>query len=103
MAHGIQINNNIKKEIDIALEDIERIFNEVGIHKYEILHIQTFREDLPVNHASNGTDLDPIVNDRLYLVGDGVKGKGGIEVEGIAMGVIKVVDRINNLNYYYNK
>ncbi|MBW9221278.1 NAD(P)-binding protein [Methanothermococcus sp. SCGC AD-155-M21] len=98
MAHGIQINNNIKKEIDVALGDIERIFNEVGIYKYEILHVQTFREDMPVNHASNGTDLDPIINDRLYLVGDGVKGKGGIEVEGIVLGVFKVIDKINNLN-----
>jgi hypothetical protein len=30
------------------------------------------------------------VND-LYIVGDGAKGKGGIEVEGVALGVMNVM------------
>ncbi|HID47346.1 MAG TPA: NAD(P)/FAD-dependent oxidoreductase, partial [Methanococcaceae archaeon] len=57
---------------------------------------QTFRDEIPVNHASSGTDVDPIVDRRLFLVGDGAKGKGGIEVEGIALGVSKVVRWIEN-------
>ncbi|UXM84617.1 NAD(P)-binding protein [Methanococcus aeolicus] len=97
MVHGIQITNNVKKEIDIMLNDIENIYSEKNIN-YEIIHIQSYRDDMPVNHASNGTDLNPIVNDRLYLVGDGVKGKGGIEVEGVALSVMKVMDSINNIN-----
>ena len=97
MAHGIQITNNIKKEIDIMLNDIENIYSEKNIN-YEIIHIQSYRDEIPVNHASNGTDLDPIVNDNLYMVGDGVKGKGGVEIEGIALSVMKVVGNINNIN-----
>jgi len=94
MAHAIQVKDNVKKEIDVVLEDIDRLFRDANIEDYEILHIQTFRDDIPVNHASSGTDIDPIVDNRLYLVGDGVKGKGGIEVEGIALGVSKVVSWI---------
>ncbi|NPA62889.1 MAG: NAD(P)/FAD-dependent oxidoreductase [Methanococci archaeon] len=95
MTHQTQITNNIKKEIDLGLEDIENIFKDID---YKILHIQSYRDDLPVNHASNGTDVDNIICDKLFLVGDGAKGRGGIEVEGIAMGVLKVYDFIvNNL------
>ena len=97
MVHGAQIGNNVKKEIDIVLEDIEYLFNLKGID-YDILHIQSYRDDIPVNHSSNGTDIDPIIYDNVFIVGDGAKGKGGIEVEGISMGVLKVVDYINN-NY----
>ncbi|MDK2790332.1 MAG: hypothetical protein PWP15_839 [Methanothermococcus sp.] len=92
MVHATQLRNNTKKEIDIVLDDIEDLFNEID---YEILHIQSYMDNWPVNHASNGTDLDPIVNDRLYLVGDGVKGKGGIEVEGVALSVMKVMNQFN--------
>ncbi len=95
MAHATQIKDNIKNEIDIVLNDIEQLFSENNINDYEILHIQTYRDEIPVNHASNGTDINPIVNDRLYLVGDGVKGKGGIEVEGVALSVMRVVDETN--------
>ena len=94
MTHQTQLTNNIKKEIDLGLEDIENLFKGKD---YRILHIQSYRDDWPVNHASNGTDIDNIVNDKLYLVGDGAKGRGGIEVEGIAMGVLKVVEHINNV------
>jgi len=95
MAHALQLRDNIKREIDIVLEDIERLFGKAN---YEILHIQTFRDDIPVNHASSGTDVDPIVDGRLFLVGDGAKGKGGIEVEGIALGVSKIVKYIENIS-----
>ena len=95
MAHATQIKDNVKNEIDIVLNDIEQLFSENNINNYEILHIQSYRDEIPVNHASNGTDLNPIVNDKLYLVGDGVKGKGGIEVEGVALSVLKVVGEIN--------
>lgn len=97
MAHGIQITNNVKKEIDLILEDVEQLYSKENIN-YEVLHIQSYRDDLPVNHASNGTDLDPIVNNNLFMVGDGVKGKGGIEVEGVALSVIKV---LNYIDKYY--
>ncbi|HID47365.1 MAG TPA: NAD(P)/FAD-dependent oxidoreductase [Methanococcaceae archaeon] len=101
MAHALQVKEDVKKEIDIVLEEIDRLFREENIGDYQILHIQTFRDDIPVNHASNGTDVDPIVNKRLYLVGDGAKGKGGMEVEGIALNVSKVVDWIEKRRLFY--
>ncbi|WP_456416839.1 NAD(P)-binding protein [Methanocaldococcus sp.] len=99
MTHQAQITNNVKKEIDLGLEDIDRLFKGKD---YRILHIQSYRESWPVNHASNGTDIDNIVNDKLFLVGDGCKGRGGIEVEGIALGVLKVVNYIEHLNKKMN-
>ncbi|MBP2143272.1 phytoene dehydrogenase-like protein [Methanococcus voltae] len=101
MAHATQIKNNINDEIDLVLEDIDNLFSEefTGHEKedYKILAIQTYRDECPVNHASNGTDLKPVINDKLYLVGDGVKGKGGIEVEGVSLSVIEVLNHINKL------
>ncbi|MCS3900770.1 NAD(P)-binding protein [Methanococcus voltae] len=101
MAHATQIKNNVNDEIDLVLEDIDDIFaNEFVGHKkegYKILAIQTYRDECPVNHASNGTDVKPVINDRFYLVGDGVKGKGGIEVEGVALSVLEVLAHLNKL------
>ncbi|ENN95643.1 hypothetical protein J422_06738 [Methanocaldococcus villosus KIN24-T80] len=94
MTHQAQISNNVKKEIDLGLEDIDKLFKNID---YKILHIQSYRDDFPVNHAKNGHDVGNIINDRLYLVGDGAKG-GDMEVEGIAIGVLKVVNHINQLN-----
>ncbi|WP_456472321.1 NAD(P)-binding protein [Methanocaldococcus sp.] len=91
MTHQAQITNNIKKEIDLGLEDIERLFKNID---YKILHIQSYRDGVPVNHVKSGIYINNKVNDKLFLVGDGAKGKGGIEVEGIAMGVLKVVNYI---------
>jgi len=56
--------------------------------KYEVLLIQSYSGGWPVNRASSGSDngnKTPIKN--LFIVGDGAKGKGGIEVEGVALGV----------------
>ncbi len=86
MSHQYLRSKNIKKEIDLGLEDIDNLFKGKD---YKILLIQSYRDEWPVNHSYENL-LDNKVNDKLYLVGDGVKGKGGIEVEGIAMGVLKV-------------
>jgi phytoene dehydrogenase-like protein len=45
--------------------------------------------------VSSGSDIGyrtPVHN--LYIVGDGAKGKGGIEVEGVALGVRNVMKEI---------
>jgi len=93
MLHATQLKNNTKSEIDIVLNDIEKLFSGKD---YEIISVQSYSNGWPVNHASNGTDLNPIVRNNFFLVGDGVKGAGGIEVEGVAMSVIKVLDYINS-------
>ena len=85
MAHQRITSSNFKKEKERGLEELEILFKG---KKYEVLAAQIYRENNPVNYAASGQDLDqktPI--EGLYLVGDCAKGKGGIEVEGIALGV----------------
>lgn len=76
---------HLEEEIDMGIKDLEQIFPNKN---YEILLTQSYYNGWPVNRSSSGTDIGnttPITG--LYVVGDGAKGKGGIEVEGIALGV----------------
>jgi phytoene dehydrogenase-like protein len=85
MAHQSLNSTNIKKEKEKGLEDLEILFNRID---YQVLAIHVHRENNPVNHALSGQDMDqktPITG--LYLVGDSAKRQGGMEVEGIALGV----------------
>lgn len=76
---------NLEKEIELGLEDLQDIFAN---KEYEVLLIQSYSNEWPVNRSPSGADLrnrTPLSN--LFVVGDGAKGKGGIEVEGVALGV----------------
>ncbi len=87
--------DDIEKEIDLGLEDLKDIF---AGKEYEVLLIQSYSNGWPVNRSPSGADLrnrTPVPN--LYIVGDGAKGKGGIEVEGIALGVKNCIQDILNL------
>jgi phytoene dehydrogenase-like protein len=84
--------NHLEEEIDLGLNDLEEIF---AGKKYEILLIQSHSGGWPVNRSASGLDVGnktPFPN--LYVVGDGAKGEGGIEVEGIALGVSAIMDII---------
>jgi phytoene dehydrogenase-like protein len=84
----------LEEEIDLGLKDLSEIF---AGRDYEILLIQSYSGEWPVNRSSSGTDLTnrtPI--EGLYVVGDGAKGKGGIEVDGIALGVRNAMKDISN-------
>jgi phytoene dehydrogenase-like protein len=86
--------DSLEEEIDLGLSDLANIF---AGRDYEVLLIQSYSGEWPVNRSSSGTDLTnrtPI--DRLYVVGDGAKGKGGIEVDGIALGVRNAMKDILN-------
>ena len=77
--------DDLDKEIELGLEDLRDIF---AGKEYEVLLTQSYSNEWPVNRSPSGADLNnktPITN--LYVVGDGAKGEGGIEVEGIALGV----------------
>jgi phytoene dehydrogenase-like protein len=83
---------NIEAEIELGIQDLKEIFPG---KKYEVLLIQSYHDDWPVNRAASGTDPGnetPIP--KLYVVGDGAKGKGGIEVEGVALGVAATMKKI---------
>lgn len=85
MAHQKVTSQNFEKEKKKGLEDLDILFKG---KEYEVLAVQIYRKNNPVNRASAGQDLDqktPFTG--LYLVGDSAKGEGGIEVEGIALGV----------------
>lgn len=92
MSHQAIITDEVKSEINLGLLDLKQLFPG---KKYEVLLIQSYSSGWPVNRASSGTDngnKTPVRN--LYIVGDGAKGKGGIEVEGVALGVRNVMGEI---------
>ena len=89
MSHQAVISDDLNHEIALGFLDLKRLFPG---KKYEVLLIQSYSNGWPVNRASSGNDIGnrtPVSN--LYVVGDGAKGKGGIEVEGVALGVRNVM------------
>ncbi|MDD5474508.1 MAG: NAD(P)/FAD-dependent oxidoreductase [Candidatus Methanoperedens sp.] len=92
MSHQAVVSDNLNDEIALGLLDLKRLFPD---KKYEVLLVQSYSNGWPVNRVSSGADTGnktPIRN--LYVVGDGAKGKGGIEVEGVALGVRNVMREI---------
>ncbi|WP_445474745.1 phytoene desaturase family protein [Methanococcoides methylutens] len=82
----------LEDEIDLGIKDLEEIF---AGKDYEVLLTQSYYNGWPVNRSSSGSDIGnttPI--EGLYVVGDGAKGKGGIEVEGVALGVMNTMKLI---------
>ncbi|KGK98057.1 phytoene dehydrogenase [Methanococcoides methylutens] len=82
----------LEDEIDLGIKDLEEIF---AGKDYEVLLTQSYYNGWPVNRSSSGSDIGnttPI--EGLYVVGDGAKGKGGIEVEGVALGVKNTMNLI---------
>ncbi|MBU6997049.1 MAG: NAD(P)/FAD-dependent oxidoreductase [Theionarchaea archaeon] len=92
MAHQRASSGNFGKEKEKGLSELEKLFGG----RYEVLNIQIYRSSNPVNHAASGQDLDQVTPvEGLYLVGDSAKGEGGIEVEGIALGVERLLSVIS--------
>ena len=92
MSHQALISDDLRGEINLGLLDLQQLFRG---KKYEVLLIQSYSGGWPVNRASSGSDngsSTPVKN--LYIVGDGAKGKGGIEVEGVALGVRNAIEEI---------
>lgn len=93
MSHQVLQSDDIQREIELGLKDLEAIFNG---KEYEVLMVQSYRDGWPVNRAESGSctsNTTPIRG--LYIVGDGAKGKGGIEVEGVALGVENTLSLLN--------
>jgi len=92
MSHQAMISEDTRTEINLGLLDMRKLFPD---KKFEILLIQSYSDGWPVNRASSGSDTGnatPVKN--LYIVGDGAKGHGGIEVEGVALGVGNLMKEI---------
>lgn len=92
MTHQTMLTNDVQEEIRLGLQDIKNMFPG---KKYSVLMVQSYKDDWPVNRISSGFDLGNLTPVKgLYVVGDGAKGKGGIEVEGVALGVMKLLDML---------
>ena len=91
MSHQPLTSTNLTEEIHLGLKDLTDLFG----NRFEILLVQSYYDGWPVNRMASGYDAPNRTQYKnLYLVGDGAKGKGGIEVEGIALGVERVVSTI---------
>lgn len=92
MSHQTMLSEDLEHEIHLGLADLKKLFPD---REYEVLLVQSYSNGWPVNRAASGSDTGnttPLSN--LYIVGDGAKGKGGIEVEGIALGVRNAMKEI---------
>ncbi|GFO95902.1 phytoene dehydrogenase-like oxidoreductase [groundwater metagenome] len=98
MSHQTVLSDNLEEEIKLGLSDLKRFFPE---KKYEVLMAQSYSGMWPVNRASSGSDTGNVTPvDDLYIVGDGARGKGGIEVEGVALGVRNVMRELGVSSQY---
>ncbi|HMK46306.1 MAG TPA: NAD(P)/FAD-dependent oxidoreductase [Methanocella sp.] len=93
MSHQAMRTADVQQEIRLGLQDLKSLFQG---KKYSVLMVQSYRDDWPVNRISSGYDLGNLTPVKgLFVVGDGAKGKGGIEVEGIALGVRNMLELFN--------
>ncbi len=97
MTHQALKNENIKKEQKLGLEDLHYLFPDLE-REGEVLMVQTYLDGNPVNRVASGQHIEfPMEN--VYVVGDANKGEGGIEVEGIALGVMKTLQSLGIRNF----
>lgn len=89
MAHHALRGRNVRKERELGLREVEELFPEG-----EVLMVQTYLDGNPVNRVASGQHLELPLED-VFVVGDAYKGEGGIEIDGIALGVMKVLQRLN--------
>ncbi len=91
MSHQPLKSTNLTEEINLGLKDLTDLFG----NRFEILLVQSYYDGWPVNRMAAGNDAPNRTRYKnLYLVGDGAKGKGAVEVEGVALGVERVVSTI---------
>ncbi len=85
---------DVSEEAAIGVRDLRTIFPDFDDH-CEVLMVQSYKGEWPVNRASSGQHLDytgPIRG--LFYVGDAVKPQGLMETEGVAAGVREVVHKV---------
>ncbi|ASJ06089.1 phytoene desaturase family protein [Thermococcus pacificus] len=93
MLHHALQSKNVKAEQRKGIEDIYRIFPNLD-EEGEILLIQTYLDGNPVNRVASGQTVEDFPIQDVYIVGDAYKLPGGIEVDGIALGVMRTLERL---------
>ncbi|MCS4541170.1 MAG: FAD-dependent oxidoreductase [Euryarchaeota archaeon] len=99
ISHQPLLSTDIKKEIEIGLEDLKSLIPSFD-QDCEILLIQSYHNGWPVNRAASGLDIGsvtPLKN--LFLVGDSVKEPGWIDTEGVASGVEQILEYLSKIFY----
>ncbi|NJD98509.1 NAD(P)/FAD-dependent oxidoreductase [Thermococcus sp. LS1] len=93
MLHHALQSRNVKAEQKKGINDIYRIFPDID-NEGEILLIQTYLDGNPVNRVASGQLVEDFPIRDIYVVGDAYKMPGGIEVDGIALGVMRVLEKL---------
>ncbi len=93
MLHHALQSKNVKAEQRKGIDDIYCIFLNLD-EEGEILLIQTYLDGNPVNRVASGQTVEDFPISDVYIVGDAYKLPGGIEVEGIALGVMRTLERL---------
>lgn len=99
MSHQEIMSDDIDKEIQLGLEDLKNLIPNFD-EDCEVIAIQTFREDWPVNRTPQGKEYDILFAglENLYLVGDAVmsdeKANLHIMTEGVISGAKKVSENV---------
>ncbi|ASJ01805.1 oxidoreductase [Thermococcus profundus] len=98
MLHHALQSRNVKAEQKKGIDDIYRIFPNLD-KEGEILLIQTYLDGNPVNRVASGQAVEEFPVENVYVVGDAYKLPGGIEVEGIALGVMRTLEKLGLGNF----
>ncbi|MHA2296045.1 MAG: NAD(P)-binding protein [Candidatus Hodarchaeales archaeon] len=93
--HPILPRMTLARNIELGRQEIHELFprlDKVGTE----LTVHSFHSDWPVNRLRQGYNLPNKEEscDNLFFVGDGNRSRGDIMTEGVAGGVLKVVDMI---------
>uniref|UniRef100_A0A7C4S5L2 FAD-binding protein n=1 Tax=Geoglobus ahangari TaxID=113653 RepID=A0A7C4S5L2_9EURY len=83
------LRDGTKDEILRGLKEIKELLKG---YQYEIIAIQSYKDDWPVNRVMAGMDRGNKTRYKnIFVVGDGAKGDD-IEVDGVALGVQRVLE-----------
>jgi len=99
MLHHALQSRNVKAEQRKGIDDVYRLFPNLD-RDGEILLTQVYRNGNPVNRVRSGQSAGEFPVRDVYIVGDSYRPPGGIEVEGIALGVMRVMERMGIANFH---
>ena len=93
--HMLQVHQPLKEgSKEEILQGLREIKETLRGYSYEIIAVQSYMGDWPVNRVMAGRDMgNKTEYDNIYVVGDGAKGDD-IEVDGIALGVRRVMEEL---------
>ena len=96
ITHQVMQSGNVEEEKALALADLRALFGEAFEQHCRVLTTSAYRGEWPVNRLAQGEDISPQTSIAgLYLVGDAVKPRGYLMVEGVAQSVNYLLDLLD--------